>query len=228
MKKIYFPTNWGDVSIVEEEGKTVVETTELTPLEELQVTELLKQYGEVIPEKLENQRIKIDEPLSDIHKSLKKILKKGKPTLTAIKLKDGSMELVEEIDKKEFEKAITVEKPKSGCELPTITERKEEHASMVLSEFLTPNQLADYKKEGMFMAKGNYTDLPYLITSRWNPQVTKFGKLYDIVHERSICENCEGIPPSEEMLCLKLSVELNEREFIFGVGEHDTTMLHFR
>lgn len=215
MKKLYFPTNWGDVSITEEEGKTVVETTELTTLEELQVTELLKQYGEAIPEKLENQRIKIDKTLSDVHKKLKGLLKKGKSTLTAIKLKDGTMELVEEIDKKEFEKAVTVEKPKKGCTLPTITEKKEELASKVLSEFLTPAQLADYEKEGMFIAKGNHTKLPYLITQRWNPQVTRFGKLYDIVHQRSICENCEKIPPSEEMLSLKLSVELNEYEFLF-------------
>lgn len=215
MKTIYFPTNWGDVNITEEEGKTVVETTELTSLEELQVTELLKQYGEVIPQKLENQRIKINKPLRDVHKELKKLLKKGKSTLTAIKLKDGSMELIEEIDKKEFEEAVTVEKPKKGCSLPTITEKKEEHASRILKKFLTPHQSADYKKEGMFIAKGNYTELPYLIISRWNPQALQFGKLYDVVHQRSICENCEGIPPSEEMLSLKISVELNEYEFLF-------------
>ena len=215
-KTIYFPTSWGDVNITEVEGKTVIETTELTSLEELQVTELLKRYGEVVPEKLENQRIKISKPLKDVHKELKKLLKKGKPTLTAIKLKDGSMELIEEIDKKEFEEAVTVEKPKKGCSLPTITEKKEEHASRILNKFLTPHQSADYEKEGMFIAKGNYTDLPYLIISRWNQKALEFGKLYDVVHQRSICENCEGIPPSEEMLSLKVSVELNEFEFLFS------------
>lgn len=217
--KIYFSACYGDISVeLNKEDKTVIlKTTDLSMGEKELLKEILKEYDILPEEGLENKSFMIKEKkIEDVYKFMKKKLKKDRPTLTAIKYKDGKIECVEELKSEELEKAETgavVEKPHRGCPMPTVL-RSEIRASNVLREFLSNKQMADFNKYLQFVSIGNYSEKPYLVTSRWSEKVEKYGQLYDIVEKRVICADCIEIPPSEEMLSLKLMVEFKEKEFV--------------
>ena len=67
---------------------------------------------------------------------------------------------------------------------------------------------------GQIISIGNSTGKPYLITSRWCSEVNTFGQLYDIVDKKVICASVWEIPPSEEVLSLKLMIEYKEKELL--------------
>lgn len=224
--KIYFPSTFGDINIKTEGSHcqhVILTTTNLTVSEEETLKEILKKFKSKVIKyddilKYENEVFEISHTkIEDVHKFMIKKLKKNKATLTAIKLKDGKLELVDEIKpehKEKADKGVTTEKPRRGCPMPSVTEQKEVRASEVLKEFLTQQQIDDFNKYRSFISIGNYTHHPYLVTSRWSPKVEEFGQVYDLVHKHRVCTSCKEIPPSEEMLSMKLSVELNEYEFI--------------
>lgn len=217
--EMFYVSTYGDISIEQEENlneiNVVLKTTLLSPAELILVKQILKKYDVEDRDitELENRSFVLKGGnMEDVHKFMKKTLKGNKPTLTAIKYKDGRIELSEEI-KKDAEKGVTVEKPHKGCPMPVVIQG-EQRASTVLKEFLSEKQNSDFKKYRQFISIGGYTGKPYLLTSRWNPKVDKMGQLYDIVEKRIVCANCLEILPSEEMLSLKLMIEFKEKEFI--------------
>ncbi len=217
--KLYFTAMYGDISIeIDSENKEniLLKTTDLSEGEKDLLKEILKEY-DIFPEKgLDNQSFKLEKrKIEDVHKFMKKVLKKDRPTLTAIKYKDGKIECVEELKivDAEVETGVVVEKPRRGCPMPVVL-RSEIRASNVLREFLSGKQLSDFNKYLQFVSIGNWSEKPYLVTSRWSEKVTKYGQLYDIVDKRVVCANCFEIPPSEEMLSLKLMIEFKEVEFL--------------
>lgn len=216
--KIYFTTNWGDISIetdVENKENVLLKTTELSSNEKSIVKAILKEY-DIFPENgIDNQIFTLEKrKIGDVHKIMKNFLKKDKPTLTAIKYKDGKIECVEEIKNDEnAETGVTVEKPERGCPMPSVIEG-EVRASIVLKEFLSEKQMTDFGRYRQFVSIGGYSSKPYLITSRWCDKVVKVGQLYNVVEKRVICANCMELLPSEEMLSLKLMIEFKEREFL--------------
>lgn len=219
--KIYFPSTFGDINIEQNNKNIILSTVNLTVNEEETLIEIVKHFAGKIKEPImtyENTKIILENvKLNDVHKFMIKKLKKNKPTLTAIKLRDGKIELVDEIKEEHLEKtdkAVTTEKPKRGCPMPSITLEKEVKASEVLKEFSTQQQIDDFNKHKSFISIGNHTHHTYLITSRWSPTVEKYGQVYDLVDKRRICTSCKQIPPAEEMLAMKLSVELNEYNFL--------------
>lgn len=217
--KIYFTATYGDISVeLNKEDKTVIlKTTDLSEGEKDILREILKEYNIFPEEGFENKSFVIDnKKIEDVYKFIKKKLKKDRPTLTAIKYVDGRIECVEELDKGLAEKTETgavVERPRKGCPMPVIL-RSEIRASKVLGEFLSNKQMTDFNKYLQFVSIGNCSKKPYLVTSRWSERVTEYGQLYDIVEKRVICANCMEIPPSEELLSLKLMIEFKEKEFI--------------
>lgn len=217
--KMFYVSTYGDISIEYEEKldeiNVVLKTTLLSPGELVLVKQILKKYD--VEDRdindLENKSFVIKGgEMEDIHKFMKKTLKKDKPTLTALKYKDGRIELSEEI-KEDAEKGVIVEKPHKGCPMPAVIQG-EQRASKVLKEFLSEKQMVDFEKYRQFVSIGGYTSKPYLVTSRWNHGVEKVGQLYDIVEKRIVCANCLEILPSEEMLSLKLAIEFTEKEFM--------------
>lgn len=215
MVKFYFVTTFGDISIEKTVDKEIkLTTSNLTYGERKLVRDILKEYKiDVKESEIENASFVIAEKsIEDIHKFMKKKLKKNKATITALKFKDGRIELSEEI-KQEAEKGATVEQPSRGCPMP-VSIAGELRASAVLKEFLSEQQESDFEKHLQFVSKGNYTGIPYLITSRWTKAVEKWGQVYDLVNKKIICANCMTIPPSEEMLSLKLMIEYKEKEFL--------------
>jgi hypothetical protein len=218
--KMYYVTTFGDISIEQTEDKEIkLTTSNLTYGERRLVREILKEYKIDTKEdaEIENGSFVIAEKtagktIEDVHKFMKKKLKKNKATITALKFKDGSIEISEEI-KQEAETGAIVEKPSRGCPMP-VAIAGEIRASVVLKEFLSDKQNDDFEKHLQFVSKGNYTGIPYLITSRWTKSVEKWGQVYDTVNKKTICANCMELPPSEEMLSLKLMIEHKEKEFI--------------
>lgn len=238
--KVYFVSEFGDISIEQDEKNEkniILKTTDLTPTEEKVIREILNKYridkircienekeikidekGIVEPKSLENIIITLENiKIEDIHKFMKKKLKKDKPVLTALKFKNGKIELIEELKSigtgnNEIDKVVTVEEPRRGCPMPEML-NSEIRASTVLNEFLTERQKLDFEKFRQIVCIGNCSRKPYLITSRWSPEVVKVGQLYDIVDNKVICANCMEIPPSEEILSLKLMIEFKEKEF---------------
>jgi hypothetical protein len=216
--KFYFCSMYGDINIetdVENKENVVLKTTELSFGEKNIVKEILKEY-DIFPEKgLDFQEFKIEKrKIEDVHKLMKKLLKKDKPTLTCVKYKDGKIECVEEIKNDEnVETGVTVEKPYKGCPMPSVIDG-EVRASIVLKEFLSEKQFLDFEKYRQFVTIGGNSGKPYLVTSRWCNEVLKFGQLYDVVEKRVVCANCMELLPSEEMLSLKLMLEFKESEFM--------------
>ena len=215
--KMYFCTTFGDINIEQKDRDLLLATSRLSYGERMLVKEILKEYKVEFSEEegIEDKSFIITErKIEDVQKFMKKKLKKDKPTLTALKFKDGRIELSEEvIDKKEAESGVTVERPTRGCPMPAAI-AGEIRASKVLKEFLSKQQNIDFEKHLQFIAVGNYTKIPYLITSRWCKLVEKVGQVFDLVNWNIICANCMEIPPSEEMWSLKLMLEHKEREFL--------------
>ncbi len=224
--KMYYTSNYGDVNLEQVENNVKLKTTSLTLLEEKLIKQLLTKYEDKISDledsdsSLENKEFTIQNTmLSDVHKVMTKTLKKDKPILTALKFKDGKIEVTEELKNKDAEAAITgvtVERPRRHCPVPSLMET-EFLSSQVLKEFLTNQQLKDFEVHRQIVCKGNYSGKNYLITSRWSPKIKLYGSIYDLATNELICANCKELPPSEEILSLKLILEFREREFLSDI-----------
>ena len=210
--KVYIPSYLGDVRLEAKQEQTILSFKELTTLEEAGLRHFLKGY------KLKRTDAKageltIDDTLANAHKKFITAFKAGKPVLNAIKLQDGKLEVVSDFTNTEGV-GVTTEKPHRGCALP-VWEQKEIRGMEVLREFLLPQQLVDFLRYWAFVAKGNHTGDSYLLTSRWNPQSERLGVLYSLTGQRSICASLSNIPPSEELLAMKICVECDELNFVF-------------
>lgn len=216
--KSYYVTIFGDICIEQVGNDVELKTCDLTIHEKDVLSTLLSKRCKLKIEDLDNRTIKLEGvKLSEIHKDMKKALKNDKPTMTVLKLKNGKLELIEELSDKDDEKAtdvVTVDRPQKHCPMPEITKQKEIRAQEILKKFLIGNQFSDFMKTKSFISIGNWSKKPYIITSRWSPKVSEFGQIYDVVDERAICAICTEIPPAEEMLSMKLSIELREKEFL--------------
>jgi len=210
--KVYIPSYLGDVTLEAKGGQTILTYNELTALEERGLRSFLKGYK--LPGGSGSGLLTIDDSLANAHKKFIKAFKAGKPVLNAIKLHDGKLELVSDFTDTEGV-GVTTEKPFRHCPMP-VWEQKEMRGIAVLSEFLLSQQLADFLKYRAFVAKGNHTGNPYLLTSRWNPHSETVGVLYSLTEQRSICASLSHIPPSEELLAMKICVECDELNFVFG------------
>ncbi len=210
--RIYIPSQLGDIELSPApDNTTQLVYDELTNYEKDKLAKFLENYS--IKLELKGTII-IPEGLAKAHKKFMKVFKAGKSILTVIKLKDGKLELTKELSCKDFEAAVSVEKPKRGCPMPTLLERAETRAQKVLTTFLSSQQQRDFDKHKCFIAKGNYSGYPYLVISRWNPKCQIYGLLWCIPTGHRVCASLDDLPPSEEILAMKFSVEFDERKFL--------------
>jgi len=111
--------------------------------------------------------------------------------------------------------AVTVAQPTLGCPLPEF-ERAEVRATRVLREFLSPQQLADFERTQSFLVVGGDTGHQYVLTSRHAPerQLAKVcgRSVYDVTAGRAVCVHDWVVPAAEELLELKLFLELPRHE----------------
>lgn len=221
--KVYFVSEFGDISAEQEGDDVVLITKDLTVSEKNMLNKILKMYSDADFSNIDNKKIVVKgAKLSKIHTEMKKELKKGKDTITALKLKNGNIELIDSLEDiadssaEDIGDVIVVDKPRRGCPMPEITKKKELSASEIARIFLTGEQLRDFEMYRSFISIGNWSQKPYRITSRWSPDVNKFGQVFDLSTGTVICASCDDIPPSEEMLSMKFSIELMEREFLYS------------
>lgn len=214
--KIYIPTQLGDISLVPEGKKTKLFFEKLTDSERERLEQFLQAYHvELGVDLFKAAEIILPADFAEVHKKFLKVFKAGKGIISAVKFKEGKIEVVKELPAK-FETGVSVEKPRRGCPLPTLLEHAEIRAQAVLQEFLSGQQWSDFERYKALIARGNYSGNPYLITSRWNPNCQQYGVLYCLPTQRRICASLEDIPPAEEVLAMKLCVEFIEKEFIFS------------
>lgn len=207
--KVYIPSYLGDVQLQSQDGRVVLSYEALTQGEQGCIERFLKAYKlRMTPEKGE---IAIPGTMQEVHKKFLKCFKANKAVISAIKLKDGKLELVQDFPEGEGVGVTTV-KPARGCPMPVY--EKEIRASKVLKVFLLPQQQTDFDMHRAFVARGNYTGNPYLLTSRWNPECEHRGVLWSLAESRRICASLNEIPPSEELLAMKLCIECDERNFV--------------
>jgi len=109
----------------------------------------------------------------------------------------------------------TVAQPVKGCPMPAFPEA-DVRASRVLEAFLSPRQIADYRRDGAFVTRGIDTQRRYLICNRERPAFMKASlggrQLYDLDRGMPICVHDWAVPPPEEMLALHLCLSLPGRE----------------
>jgi len=97
--------------------------------------------------------------------------------------------------------------------MPDYAELKEAKAAAVVAKFLQGQQTVDFARQRAFITRGGDSGHIYRVTSRWSPDVEKYGVLYDVTQGRRICASNKVMPPSEEVLSMKFSVEHFEAEF---------------
>jgi hypothetical protein len=112
------------------------------------------------------------------------------------------------------EAAATVAAPVVGCPMPEF-QAAEVRASYVLEQFLTPDQVEDYRRYGCFVTVGHDTGRRYMVIHRERPDMLRKYKgrqLYDLEANHALCVHDWEVPPPEEMLALHLCVSLPGRE----------------
>jgi hypothetical protein len=222
--KIYLPTYWGDIALEKKDAESsTLKTAKLTAGEEVVVRDFLKKMK--VPEgmKLYPRTYAIPKPVSKAHPVLTACLKKGKPTITAVRI-----EAIEEVaDVKEAEEkgaktAVTTSAPRRGCPMPVYdpTLEKEIRATRVLREFLSPTQLADFNRLGAFVVVGRDTRRMYLLSHRWSKRAAEGGIVFDMTRSRRICSEPCAMPPSEEILSLMVALSCRGREMEW-LGKQD-------
>ncbi len=138
---------------------------------------------------------------------------KEKEAGSAIKEKEAGSAAKEKKDKKA--KGTTVAQPVAGCPMPDVPQA-DIRAARVLEEFLTEDQIRDYRKDGAFVSRGMDTGHRYLVCSRDQPEFMRahmsFRQLFDLDRGSPVCVHDWAVPPAEEMLALHLCLAIPGRE----------------
>ena len=121
--------------------------------------------------------------------------------------------------------AVTVAQPTIGCPIPEF-ERAEVRATRVLREFLSGQQLSDFERTQSFLVLGADSGHKYILTSRHAPaeRLDRVGgrSVFDVNDGWPVCVHDWLVPAAEELLELKLFLEMPGREsYVRGlaVGE---------
>jgi hypothetical protein len=127
------------------------------------------------------------------------------------------------IEKSEPKAAVTVAQPMLGCPIPEF-ERADVRATRVLREFLSGQQLADFERTQSFLVVGGDTGRQYVLTSRQasTDRLARVGgrSVFDVIDRRAICVHDWVVPAAEELLELKLFLELPGHEaYVRGLSE---------
>jgi len=213
--KIYIPSYLGDVALQSDGAKSKIIYSELTDFEQARLIRFLDCYNLKLDENAKQPvEIIIPDPIKIAHKKFIKWFKIGKPTINAIKLKGGKVELVQEFPDT-ADVGVTTVKPPKSCPLPAY-ERAEQRAEAVLKEFLSPQQWLDFDKFKKFICHGNDTNDTFILTSRWNRECEQNGILYNFTKRQRFCVSMGDLPPAEELLGLKITIECAEKRFVNG------------
>ncbi len=224
----YVPSFYGDISLKRADKGVTIAWHDLTAVEKEALGSLKtlcadKGWGELDLDKVEQTLL--DAPFDKVKKALAKSLKAGRALLDAVVFRDGKV--LESSTLPETAKAgVTVAAPTKGCPQPEFDDI-EIRATRVLENFLSADQLADFRRYQTFTAVGGDTGHAYLVVSRNATRIrNQYGQVYDLDEKRTLCVHDWEAPAAEEMLTLKLHLELAGKEnFVrFMPEDHDALL----
>lgn len=225
----FLPSMYGDVRLTAQANQTEVEWENLSPSEREALSTLGKKFD--LDFALDSGKLVVPKPIEKVEAVLAKAMKRGRKLLSAVVFKNGRIEEVHrtadgEVKEKQrspyrdpakeiVKAAVTVAQPTMGCPLPEF-ERADVRATRVLREFLSPQQLADFEKTQSFLVVGADTGHRYVLTSR-QASPDRLAKVdgrsvFDVDRGHAICVHDWVVPAAEELLELKLFLELEGRE----------------
>ena len=238
---VHVCSHYGDIEVKpgSTEDEAVIEYTKLTPVERRVLREFLT-HSKIEFNLVDTGRIVVPMSMWKVGDELARRSHGGERLVSAIRLVDGTVKVKRggimgflaglfgspntpalpepwkawKPPGAEPEAAVSTHLPKRGCPMPDPTEMREAKAASVVRKFLSPTQAADFDRSRAFVCSGDDTGHLYRVTSRWSPDVSRFGVLYDITDRHSICASDREVPPSEEALSMLFAVEHFERAFL--------------
>jgi len=241
----FLPSLYGDIRLTAQGSSTEIEWENLSPTEREALATLGKKFDVVFNGDV--GKLTVDKPVLKVESVLAKAMKRGRKLLSAVVFKNGtvtelhrteaggdpkrepyrSAEPAATAPPKEVAKepakpvaAVTVAQPTLSCPVPEF-ERAEVRATRVLRAFLTGQQLADFERTQSFLVTGGDTGKQYVLTSRQASaeRLAKVGgrSVYDIAARAPLCVHDWVVPAAEELLELKLFLELpGQEKYVLG------------
>jgi len=227
-------SHFGDIEIEDAgDDKARIKFFRLTPMER----EALEEYLGVLElESLALQRtgegdIVVPQTVAEAGAALGGHLHGSKALLSAVKFSTGEVEVTRHPFIEWFRKllgrhhsklpkspkpeaVVQTPVPDRGCPMPTVTDLREAKAAAVVRKFLRGQQAVDFDRRRAFLATGCDSGRLYRITSRWAPEVERYGVLYDLDTGARICSSNSDLPPSEETLSMLFAIEHFEQRFL--------------
>jgi len=227
----YLPTLYGDIRLIAQGDWTQIEWEGLSPTER-QAMESLQKKKQF--ELTDTGTATVPMKIEKVERLLASSMKRGRKLLSAVVFAGGRIEELNRPERPEPETtgpyrkkartlaaatgataAVTVAQPTIGCPVPEF-ERADVRATRVLKAFLTPKQLADFERTQSFVARGGDTGHMYLLTSRQASQdaLARVGgrSVFDVSEGRTVCVHDWLVPAAEELLELKLFLEIEGHE----------------
>lgn len=220
---LYLPSLYGDVKLTAQGSQTEVEWENLSPSERQAMEVLAKKFGLIFQG--DAGKLVFAKPIEKVEAVLAKAMKRGRKLLTAVVFKNGKIEELHRNEQGEPvlitktedppKAAVTVAQPALSCPVPEF-ERANVRATRVLTEFLTPQQLADFERTQSFLVIGADSGHRYVLTSRQAPpeRLARVGgrSVYDATRGHPVCVHDWVVPASEELLELALFLQMPGRE----------------
>ena len=221
----FLPSLYGDIRLTAQANQTEVEWENLSPSEREAISLLGKKFD--LDTSTQVGKIVVPKPIGKVEAVLSKAMKRGRKLLSAVVFQNGRIEEIHRTadgevdqDREPFttdvvKAAVTVAQPALSCPVPEF-ERAEVRATRVLRAFLTQQQLADFEKTQSFLVTGADSGHRYVLTSRQASaeRLAKVGgrSVFDVNRGHAVCVHDWVVPAAEELLELKLFLELEGHE----------------
>lgn len=225
---LFLPSMYGDIRLTAQGSQTEIEWENLSPTEREALVAIGKRFGFAVDGDV--AKVTVSKPIDKVEAAISKAMKRGRKLLSAVVFKNGRVEELHRgetpyrdqpektTEKERVERpaaAVTVAAPTIGCPVPEF-ERADVRATRVLKAFLTPEQLSDFERTQSFLVTGGDTGRRYVLTSRQaSPErLARVGgrSVFDVAAGQPICVHDWVVPAAEELLELKLFLELPTRE----------------
>lgn len=242
--KWYVPSFYGDIRLEAKDKMTLLHAEALTPVEADALRKLRdehtepKLFDDIWAAKEAFNRAGIDgdigsayrspagpteillrAPVLKVERALTKLLKGERRIVRAVVYKTGpepEVVAVEQAEKREDKPkaGASVAQPVRGCPIPDF-ETVNVRATRVLTEFLSPRQLADFERSQQFIVEGADTGRRYMLTSRnAGAAFQRAGRtsVRDLDRGMSLCVHDWSVPPAEELLAMLMCFKLRGGE----------------
>lgn len=231
MKFWAVPTHNGDLRLEPDadapKKKTKLSIIDPTPDEKNQVialSALLIDRG-WIEEPISSEKfdaVTINAPLEEVGPVFVNALRPGPAVLTAVRFKDGKIEVCEHrepgatakeleklAEKPKAEAAATVKRPTPCC--PDCFVGAIKPASEVLLSFLTPEQHETWRRARYIVVRGGLSGHRYIIAHRNSEIAAKNEKIaWDCEDREAVHFHDWSVPPEEEVLAAMLCLQFRE------------------